>query len=215
MFEISKQKKILFIGAIGLIVLLGAIGYFYFFSTQTEEYIPMEEFQNEIQNVEKNEIIEEVKKIVVHISGQVVNPGVFSLEDGSRLIDAINRAGGTTKEADLSKVNLAYLIEDAQKIYIPSIKEKEEVAYISKENGDTTIVTNGNTTKTEEKIIINLNTANEEELEKIPGIGASIANKIIAYRKENGKFKAIEDIKNVSGIGESKFSKIKEYICIK
>lgn len=216
MLENIDKKKVLVIGV--ACVVLAIIGAIYYFVQNIEtEYIDFEnEFKNNVENQLKNEQIEEVKEIIIHISGQVVNPGVITLNEGSRLIDAINLAGGATKEADLTKVNLAYVLEDAIKVYIPSINDKNVEEYIIENSGDTSVINNGSTnSKKEEKLMININTANETELEKLPGIGTSIASRIVAYRKENGKFNNIEDIKNVSGIGDSKFNNIKNNICVK
>ena len=164
------------------------------------------------------------KKIIVHISGEVISPGVISLEEGARIVDAINMADGVTEEADLSKVNLAYVLEDAQKIYIPNINEKEEKEIVENiEEGvvirgsgmsDENNSSSGNNSKNE-NVKININTANVKELQKLSGIGESIALRIVTYRKENGKFNSIEDLKNVSGIGENKFNKIKNNIFVK
>lgn len=164
------------------------------------------------------------KKIIVHISGEVISPGVISLEEGARIVDAINMADGVTQEADLSKVNLAYVLEDAQKIYIPNINEKEEKEIVENmEDGvvisgsgmnDENNSSSGNNSKNE-NVKININTANVKELQKLSGIGESIALRIVTYRKENGKFNSIEDLKNVSGIGENKFNKIKNNIFVK
>lgn len=216
----ENKKKILIVGAICVIIVIGVAIYF-FMQSEQEEFINFEDLENNVENVEKivqNEIVEEKVKIVVHISGEVVNPGVISLDEGSRLIDAINLSGGLTSKADISKVNLAYILEDAQKIYIPSIDDKDEIAYISEDSGNTGVVTSGNggtSTKKEEKLMVNINTANEEQLQELAGIGDSIAKRIVEYRKENGKFNSIEDIKNVSGIGDAKFNKIKDNICVK
>ena len=158
------------------------------------------------------------KKIIVHISGEVISPGVISLEEGARIVDAINMADGVTEEADLSKVNLAYVLEDAQKIYIPNINEKEEKEIVENMEDGVVIsgsgISNGNDSKNE-NVKININTANVKELQKLSGIGESIALRIVTYRKENGKFNSIEDLKNVSGIGENKFNKIKNNIFVK
>lgn len=158
------------------------------------------------------------KKIIVHISGEVISPGVISLEEGARIVDAINMADGVTEEADLSKVNLAYVLEDAQKIYIPNINEKEEEEIVKNIEEGVVIsgsgTSNGNDSKNED-VKININTANVKELQKLSGIGESIALRIVTYRKENGKFNSIEDLKNVSGIGENKFNKIKNNIFVK
>lgn len=164
------------------------------------------------------------KKIIVHISGEVISPGVISLEEGARIVDAINMADGVTEEADLSKVNLAYVLEDAQKIYVPNINEKEEKEIVENmENGvvisgsginDENNSSSGNNSKNG-NVKININTADIKELQKLSGIGESIALRIVTYRKENGKFNSIEDLKNVSGIGENKFNKIKNNIFVK
>ena len=122
------------------------------------------------------------------------------------MIDAIEKAGGQTEEANLKNVNLAYELEDGQKIYIPN-KSEENTNEIT-DDGVTEIDSKENDT-------ININKANEKELQELNGIGESLASSIIKYREDNGKFKNIEDLKNVPGIGESKFSNIKEKIKVK
>ena len=219
MFE-DKKKRVLIIGAICVIIVVGAILYYFMQDMGEEEFVDLESLEvNEEakENIIQNEVIEEVNQIVVHISGEVINTGVISLNENSRIIDAINKAGGLTSKADISKVNLAYVLEDAQKIYIPSVDDKEEEMYILEGSGDTEIVSSSGSieNKKEEKLMVNINTANAIELSKLPGIGNSTALKIINYRNENGKFNTIDDIKNVSGIGESKFNKIKDSIFVK
>lgn len=183
--------------------------------------------ENKTENVDK-ETIEDNKKsnnICVYITGEVNNAGVYYLENGSRVIDAINLAGGTTSNANLSKINLAYVLEDGMKINIPNdndLKNNPNFEYITKASGDERTDTVNNTedksalsessNKTE---TININTASQTELETLPGIGPSLALRIIKYREENGNFKSIEDIKNVSGIGDSRFENIKGYIVVK
>jgi competence protein ComEA len=115
--------------------------------------------------------------------------------------DAIEVAGGATTQVDLTKVNLAYILSDGEKIYIPSVNDEDcESENTSTQTGSTKV---------------NINTATQEQLEVLNGIGESLAQSIVDYRNKNGKFSAIEDIKNVSGIGDSKFEKIKDYICVK
>lgn len=215
---IIKNKKI--ISIIIAIIILIVIGIYFiinnFEKNENEFEISNIEFEeNKIENI--NAEIEEKSQIIVHIAGEILNPGVISLDEGARIIDAINKAGGITNEADLSKVNLAYILEDAQKIYIPNVNEKEIIENMSSEivkSGSTQENSNtGEKLKNGEKI--NINTATQKELKKLTGIGESIALRIINYRKENGKFNTIEDIKNVSGIGESKFNKIKNDIIVK
>lgn len=131
------------------------------------------------------------------------------MEEESRIADAIEMAGGITEEADTNKVNLAYKLEDGEKIYIPSIYDKEEQAIISSDAGQGVSETD-NINKNK----ININKASEEELKSLPGIGEATALNIIEYRKNNGKFKSIEDLKNVQGIGNSKFENIKDKISV-
>lgn len=171
---------------------------------------------NTIQNNINNGIIEATsEKIVIYIIGSVGTPGIYELNVNSRVSDAVNAAGGLLEDADLSKINLAFKLEDGQKITIPSINDKtnEEVTYedfITSEPGNIISDSSSNNSNTK----ININTASQTELESLPGVGPSIAEKIINYRTENGNFKSIDDLKNVSGIGESKYNEIKLKICI-
>ena len=131
---IIKNKKI--ISIIIAIIILIVIGIYFiinnFEKNKNEFEISNIEFEeNKIENI--NAEIEEKSQIIVHIAGEILNPGVISLDEGARIIDAINKAGGLTNEADLSKVNLAYILEDAQKIYIPNVNEKEIIENMSSE----------------------------------------------------------------------------------
>jgi len=163
----------------------------------------------------------EQKKIVIHIDGEVVNGGVYELNEGSRIVDAVNIAGGLTENADVSNINLAYILSDEMKIYIPNKNEREKEGnyyeenreYISNGSGDNVIERDKEESKGE-NVLININKATQTELETLPGIGPSTALKIIKYREENGNYSSIEDIKNVSGIGDSKFNNIKDLICV-
>ena len=171
------------------------------------ELIPYTEENN---TIEKTEINTQENEIIIHITGAINKEGVYTLKENSRISDAIDLAEGLREDADTSKINLAYPLEDGMKINIPSINDKntnETEIYISTE------METGNN-KNEETINkkININTATKEELDTLPGIGESTAQKIINYRKENGKFSNIEEIKEVSGIGESKFEDIKDLI---
>lgn len=141
------------------------------------------------------------EKIKIHILGEVNYNGILELNSGSRISDAIEKAGGLTTLADVSKINLAYVLEDGEKLYIPSINDEDNIQYLLSDNSKSSKV--------------NINTAKLEELQNIPGVGPSIAQAIIDYRDENGKFKSIEEIKNVSGVGDSKFKKMEEYIKVK
>ena len=218
----TKQRIILIIGII--IISIFIIYYVYtkdgnnFEIIEENVLIPEEEKILEDEgNVNEDETIKEVeeKNIMVHITGAVKNEGVVYLDSDSRVINAIEEAGGATQEADLSKINLVFPLQDGMKIYIPSIyddenieNEIEEDEYITKSSDE--IISEQSSKEAESKV--NINKATQTELETLPGIGPSTALKIIEYRENEGKFKKIEDIKEVSGIGEAKFEKIKDFI---
>ena len=179
------------------------------------------EGQNEdlSKNVEKGREGEE-NIIYIHIIGEVKNQGIIKLQSGQRIIDAIEKAGGVTEEADISKVNLAFILSDGQKVRIPNVNDKEEnVIYVTDSSGKNVIldaemgVAIGNGGVNGGKV--NINTANQTELETLSGIGPSLAAKIIEHREKNGKFKSVEDLKNVSGIGEAKYEGIRKQVVIK
>ena len=206
-------KKILVI----VIVLIVCICSFIFYKNENEKFLEYDQivleetFENK-ENTENIVEVDEVEKeiIKIYITGEVNNPGVKELERGSRIEDAINIAGGLTPAANISKVNLAYQLEDGQKIYIPNINENIE-EYITRENGEGIVEESKNTTSGR----ININNADINELCELPGVGESLATRIVTYREENGKFKKVEDLKNVSGIGEKKFESLKEYVVVK
>ena len=209
----KKQKIVLFI----IIIITLGIAY-YTYTIKINDQFNIEEQNLEVEEnkiKESNKIEEETTKIVVHVSGAVRNEGIVELKEKSRIADAIEMVGGVTEDAYMKDVNLATILEDGMKIYIPT-KEKVEKQgenindSVSKDT-NLDIYNNGsNTSKKNNKV--NINTASKEELDTLPGIGESTANKIINYRKENGKFKTIEEIKEVSGIGDSKFEDIKDLI---
>lgn len=179
----NKARYALALGAFIILLLLGL------------HAMPKESEKIEIKKEE------EERKIYVHIEGCVQSPGLIEAKEGIRLYELIELAGGNTEEADLSKINLASIVSDSQKIYIPSIDIKQ---------GDS----NNQNISTSENKFININNASGDELQTLEGIGPSIANRIIEYRKKNGYFNSIEDIMKVEGIGPSKYEKIKENITI-
>lgn len=222
----ENKKKIII--SVVLIVILIIIFVIYTVNNKDEEelnlnYFVLEEEENFIENnnqMNENQqnidaIDEKVEEIAIHIVGEVKNEGIIYLKKGARIIDAINEAGGETKQADLSQINLAYVLEDGLKIYIPNKKEKI-TEYIIESNGNNVIQKENKTSNTEkgDSDKVNINTATQEELDSLPGIGPSTAQKIIDYREENGLFKKIEDIQNVKGIGESKYSDVKDKITV-
>lgn len=192
------MKKIYVVGIVFLVVI---VGIFYvvdnFVDSTKEEYADIYVEEN---SLDENEVQVDVEKIKIHIIGEVASPGIYEIDAGSRIDDAIKCAGGATENADFDKVNLAYELSDGEKIYIPSIFDDEAEYTISND------VQNSK---------VNINKATSSELETINGIGPSLAEKIIAYRKENGRFSSIEDLKNVSGIGEKKYESIKDSVVVK
>ena len=198
----------------GIVVI--AIMYFIYNKNQVKEDINIE---NEIlvNNVITNENNTNDDIVIIHITGSVKNPGIVKLKEGSRIEDAIESAGGLTENADITKVNLAYVVEDGTKIKIPSASEEDigEEDIIDSKSGDNIIIEENAVPSNNSTQTININKATEKEFETLPGIGPSLASKIIEYRNQNGKFESIEDIKNVNGIGDNKYEKIKDLITVK
>lgn len=193
-----------------------------------------------------NETVEniEVKKIKVDIKGSVVNPGVYELDENSRVIDAINSSGGLLENADTSNINLSKIIKDQNVIIIESIKENIEpqkiIEYVYKEcecpkfndactkSNEIVNYQEDNNNKKEETIDnessnkkdnninkqVSINTGTLQELQTLSGVGESKAKAIIKYREENGLFNSLDDVMNVSGIGDALFEKIKDYITL-
>jgi competence protein ComEA len=143
------------------------------------------------------------KPIVVHITGAVPRPGVYALPQGARVQDGISAAGGFLAEADKSNINLAELLDDGEKLDIPFIEGGSPVL--------STPVPQVVATTTE---LININTASTAELDSLPGIGPTTAQKIIDYRTQNGPFVNTEDIINVPGIGPGTYERIKDLITV-
>lgn len=207
-----KDKKVkIIIAFISIPIIIFLI---YYINTKNDEIIISSNIieENEVNGEnEKKETKEEIENIIVHVSGCVNKEGIVELPINSRVIDAINYAGGVKENADLSEINLASILEDGIKIYIPSLQEKTENAL--NQNNELNISSKINENISSNSIQkININTATQEQLDTLPGIGQSTALKIIEYRKENGKFKKIEDIKQIKGIGEAKFNKLKDLI---
>ena len=192
----DKKQLLIYIGIISIV---GVVVVSYIINKTEDENNNYDQIQLETT---KTSELNNVEKIIVHVAGSVVNEGIVELEEGARMADAIEEAGGTTAEADLKNINLAYKLQDGQKIYIPNINEEDEI------NLQEEIENKSNNE------FVNINTATQTELELLNGIGPSLAGKIIEYRNKNGKFKNIEELKNIPGIGETKYEAIKDNITI-
>ncbi len=192
------MKKFLYLACCSVLFFTGCSKASYFQSTDLVE-------EKQIQASDE-EIVEELvpEKIFVQVSGAVAKPGVYELTSGSRVYAAIEAAGGLLDSADDTNINQAAVIIDGEKIIIYTEEEAEEIAYReacekNQQNDDG---------------LININTASAADLKTLPGIGEAKANQIVSYRQENGAFKSIEDIKNVSGIGDGIFEQINSLIKI-
>ena len=136
--------------------------------------------------------------IIIDISGEIKNPGIYKMKGKVRLYEIIDKAGGLKEEANINSINQARYVKDGEKIIIPSSRNSQGM--------DKESISNGNN-------LVNSNTASKEELLKLPGIGEVTAEKIINYR-DNNNFTKIEDLKNVNGIGMATYNKLKDLICV-
>lgn len=196
----EKTKRILLFCTLGLIIVFGIL---YWSSkqkkTQLREIEPVSEIQESI--VEPRITEESSRTIGVHVTGAVMYPDqVYFMPEGSRVADAINQAGGAIEGADLSLLNLAAYLKDGQRIRVPFAGESMPV-------GEGEIME-------QTKHLTNINSASKIELMQLPGIGETTADRILAYREEHGGFSSVEELMNVSGIGQSKFDAIKDLISV-
>lgn len=181
-----KEKKKLLLIIITILLLGTAIKAYKFYFVPIN---PNKVFVTDTRTTTHKKITFETPKIVVHIAGAVQNPGVYKVEKGQRTIDIINTiGGGLLPEADIDKVNLAQIPKDGKRINVPFLKIKKQKRTKLK-------------SPPQQQTIININTASAKELENLNRVGPKTAQKIINYRTENGRFKSIEALKKVNGIG--------------
>lgn len=211
---IMEKKQYLLIGAI----ILGVFIY-YLVNDAPDDTIQMLEEEIFVENEEEirqqvdsndDKIVEQPIIIKVDLKGAVQKPGVYTAQEGERVIDLINRAGGFLDDADQTKINLSQKVADEMVIYVPKVGEDsnvmEQVASFFQPQQS------GNEASSDGKV--NINQADSTLLQTLPGIGPSKAEAIIEYRETNGPFKMIEDIMNISGIGEKTFEKLKNSITV-
>lgn len=186
-------------------------------SVITVENIPL--YEENIEEVKvgevtapKEEPIPEEKVICVHICGAVVSPGVYEIPQGSRVYEAVMAAGGYREDADEDYVNQALVLNDSDKLVIPTLADTE--AMVIPSDGKVREFGVGSGDPKTESGKVNINTAGVEELCTLSGIGEARAKVIISYRDSNGPFGSIEDIMNVSGIKQASFDRIKNDICV-
>lgn len=202
----QKYKKSMLFPSI---LVVSGLCYFYFSSSDSSP--PQEELIETIQPIEEKNLSESAEEAVmqqlfVEIKGAVMYPGVYELEQDQRIKDVVQLAGGYTENADTQFINHAQKVQDEMVIYIPIKGEQLE-------EGASSLLTLPTETNKEQKI--NINKADVATLATLPGIGPSKAQSILTYREENGQFQTIDDLKNVSGIGDKTFEKLKDSITVK
>ena len=204
---------------IGVIIIL-SLGIYYFFPLENgnseksveNDWLESEEKIGEV-NAEKEKEVESISnssqaKIFVDVKGAVTSPGVYEATLDERVIDIIKRAGGLLDSADQNNINFAMKVVDEMVLYIPAIGEQNPTIA-----GAATVGSLKEGPTADGKI--NLNSATESELQTLPGIGPSKASAILEYRETNGSFKTIEDLMEISGIGDKTFEKLKEHITVR
>ena len=205
--KIKEYKIIVICTALGLLV-----GGFFLLKPDSQTPIKETNLQAEVAAVSKDSSTEkEVKEepveqdlITVDVKGAVKSPGIYDLPVGSRVNDAVQKAGGLTEQADSKSLNLAQKVSDEALVYVPT--KGEEAA--SQQAGS------GAPSSTSKEKKVNLNKASLEELKQVKGLGGKRAQDIIDHRESNGKFKSVDELKKVSGIGAKTIEKLKDYVTV-
>ena len=198
LFFRQNVKSIILAFVCSLVLIIG--GLFYFNQNKTEDYsgVSFSNISNETNNKDEKAEKRHDEKIFVDVKGAVKHPGVFETTKDKRVKDLIEEAGGLLDDADTSTLNLSQKVKDQMVIYVLKYGEKPKQISDSSSSSNTDV--------------ININTANKEQLMKISGVGKTKAEAIISYREKNGDFKKKEDITKVRGIGKATFEKIKDKI---
>ena len=203
--KIKEYKIIVICASLGMV-----LGGFFLLKPVAQTPAKESNLQTEVTTVSKDEKEDKNQKeevveqdlITVDVKGAVKSPGIYDLPVGSRINDAVQKAGGLTDNADSKSINLAQRISDEALVYVPT---KEEA---------TSQEAHSNTSNTKENKKVNLNKASLEELKQVKGLGAKRAQDIIDHRESNGKFKSVDELKKVSGIGAKTIEKLKEYVTV-
>lgn len=189
-----------------LIVLAVAGGTYYGCYMQEKESIQLDAASQAVSQEDRAEI-------TVYVTGAINKPGVVTVREGARMADVVKACGGLLPTADGEKVNMAQVLKDGQQVRVPE-KAGSETAAAAKSGNANPAAKSSTSSKAAPSGPVNINTAGAEELDTLPGIGPAMAQRIIEFRETEGAFTAIEDIKKVKGIGEAKFEKMKDKICI-
>lgn len=220
---LEEKRRVISLVLVSIILILGAALLFTVVKVNQKEQTPEVDLIEELMADQMREGLEDQvepssnsqthqrpenelrQEVVVDIKGEIDFPGVYQLKEGSRIIDVIEKAGGLLTEADTTSVNFAQLVTDQMVIYIPREGEESPVNQTNM-NHEESSTQDGNQ--------IDINKAEKDALMLLNGIGSSKADSIIAYREEHGLFQTIEEIKNVSGIGDATFEKLKDAITV-
>ncbi|MGZ9818750.1 helix-hairpin-helix domain-containing protein [Peribacillus simplex] len=208
---ISKRKMAMITVAVAFV----AAGIYFFLQqgdnpADTEDIFSVAAKEAEIEQSE-NQTNTEPVIIKVDVKGAVKSPGIFTAQAGDRVIDLISAAGSFTDKADKDKVNFAQIVEDQMVIYVPEIGEEDKGYLENMQVGSSGDAVSGGTSGG----LVNLNTATQEDLETLTGIGPSKANAILEYRETVGKFKEVDELKKVTGIGDKTFERLRDSISVK
>ena len=190
------------IGAVALVVLIVAGVGWAAFSSMRAPAFEVHADEAVAPSSSEPEAVEVKTQVYVYVTGAVANPGVYWLDEGLRVCDAVEAAGGLTEDADASTVNLARVLSDGEHIALPT-KAEVEMALAQGSAGGAAASS-----------LVNINTADASALETLSGVGSATAQAIISDREQNGPFSTIEDLMRVDGIGEKKFAKLKDSICV-
>jgi len=211
--QLDRRQQLIILLLVGVILFSGG-----YRLAQIKENSP-EKIKPALESADENKS----KEVTVHVFGAVAKPGVYQVSQGARVIDAINMAG-PTGEADLDSIKLASKVTDGQDISVPFKAVIDPAAVGVTQGASASAGITGRNVFTAPagaggavaaNGLVNINTANQSELDTLPGIGPALAQRIIQYRETNGFFQSIEDIKNVSGIGDKNFENMKDKITVR
>lgn len=205
--KIKEYKIIVICTGLGLLV-----GGFFLLKPAPQTPVKETNLQAEVAAVSKDSSTEKEEKeepleqdlITVDVKGAVKSPGIYDLPVGSRVNDAVQKAGGLTEQADSKSLNLAQKVSDEALVYVPTKGEEA----VSQQSGS------GTASSTSKEKKVNLNKASLEELKQVKGLGGKRAQDIIDHRESNGKFKSVDELKKVSGIGAKTIEKLKDYVTV-
>lgn len=199
--SLADLGKPALIGIAVLVIMVAVLAGRNLIGTATATEFELSSDTSSIEGAASDGEMQKAETVYVHVSGCVAQPGLYELEEGSRLASAIEAAGGFTEDAACDSVNLARRLEDGEMVV---------VSPASAGSGAGEEIPEAKTASS----LVNINTASAEELEQLPGIGPSTAQKIVSDRMANGSFKSLDDLKRVAGIGDKKFEAISTLICV-